>query len=117
MRKPVVCINGSRTITSINLDRFINPNHIGTLVLGGANGIDTIAENWAKRHNVNYIIFYPEWARYGKSAGMRRNKLMIDISDILISFWDGKSVGTKQTIDYAQRLNRKIIIHLVQDLD
>ena len=45
MKKPIVCINGSRTITNIDLDRFINPDHIETLILGGANGVDTIAEN------------------------------------------------------------------------
>ena len=117
MKKPIVCVNGSRSITNIDLDRFINPNHIETLILGGANGVDTLAENWAKRHDVDYMIFYPEWAIYGKSAGIRRNEAMIDICDVLISFWDMKSPGTKHAIDYAVKKKRKVIVHLVQDLD
>lgn len=40
----IVCINGSRNITSLNLDFFIDPKHIETLLLGGAKGVDTIAE-------------------------------------------------------------------------
>lgn len=45
MSKPIVCISGSRTITNLNLSRFINPEHIETLIIGGAHGVDTIAEN------------------------------------------------------------------------
>lgn len=44
-QKPIVCINGSRSITNINLSLFINPNHIECVVTGGARGIDTVAEN------------------------------------------------------------------------
>lgn len=44
-QKPIVCINGSRNITAIDLDRFIDPSHIGCVVTGGAAGVDTIAEH------------------------------------------------------------------------
>ena len=43
--KPIVCINGSRSIKAIDLDRFINPDHVGAVVTGGAAGVDTIAEH------------------------------------------------------------------------
>lgn len=43
--KPIVCINGSRTIKGIDLDRFIDYTHIGGVVTGGAEGPDTIAEH------------------------------------------------------------------------
>ena len=43
--KPIVCINGSRSIKQLNLDMFINPDHIGAVVTGGAAGVDTIAEH------------------------------------------------------------------------
>ena len=43
-QKPIVCINGSRSITNINFDLFINPNHVGCVVAGGAVGVDTVAE-------------------------------------------------------------------------
>ena len=34
-----------------------------------------------------------------KIAGYRRNKEMVDIASAAICFWDGKSKGTKHTID------------------
>lgn len=55
--KPIVCINGSRSITDINLDLFINPSHVGCIVAGGANGVDTLAERWAKRHKIEFVEY------------------------------------------------------------
>jgi hypothetical protein len=59
----------------------------------------------------------PQWDIYGKRAGMIRNQEMVDFCDILISFWDGKSTGTLQAINYAKSINRPYICHLVLDLD
>jgi predicted Rossmann fold nucleotide-binding protein DprA/Smf involved in DNA uptake len=43
--KPIVGIIGSRSITTLNLDLFIDKTHVGEIVSGGANGTDKIAEN------------------------------------------------------------------------
>ena len=43
--KPIICICGSRSINYINLDLFIDPSHVGCIVAGGANGVDTLAEH------------------------------------------------------------------------
>lgn len=43
--KPIICICGSRTINNINFDLFIDPAHVGCVVSGGANGVDTLAEH------------------------------------------------------------------------
>ena len=115
--KPIVCINGSRTIKGIDLDRFIDYTHVGGVVTGGAQGPDTIAEHWAKKHHLEWICYLPQWNIYGKKAGMIRNCEMIDFCDILISFWDGKSVGTLQAIEYCQKIGRPYICHLIQELD
>ena len=115
--KPIICINGSRTITGIDLDRFINPDHVGGVVTGGAHGPDTFAEHWAKRHHIEWVCYLPQWNIYGKRAGLERNKDMVDFCDVLISFWDGKSTGTLQTIKYAQKIGRPYICHLIQELD
>lgn len=116
-QKPIVCINGSRTITYINLDTWLNPSEIGCVVSGGANGVDTLAEQWAKRHNIEFVAFPAHWDRWGKRAGMLRNEDMCNFADILVSFWDGKSSGTKHAIDYMKKLGRKVEIHLVESLD
>ena len=42
------------------------------------------------------------WNEYGKRAGMLRNHEMGDIATHLVAFWDKKSRGTKDMIDYAR---------------
>lgn len=116
-QKPIVCINGSRSITNVNLSLFINSNHVGCIVTGGAHGIDTIAEHWAKANKIEWVCYLPQWDIFGKSAGIMRNKDMVNFCDILISFWDGKSLETKQTLKYAQEIGRPYICHLIRDLD
>ena len=116
-QKAIVCINGSRSITNVNLSLFINPAHVGCVVTGGAHGIDTVAEHWAKANNIEWVCYLPQWEIYGKRAGMLRNKDMIDFADVLISFWDGQSPGTKQAIEYAIEIGRPHYIHLIENLD
>ena len=53
------------------------------------------------------------WDKYGKSAGYKRNAEMVnqlDKNDIAFIFWDGKSKGTKHTIDLCNKNNIKSII-------
>lgn len=38
-----------------------------------------------------------------------RNQFMVDNSDFVVCWYDGKSGGTKNTIKYAQKLNRYIV--------
>lgn len=116
--KPVVCICGSRSIKDLNLDFYLDPNYFGEIVTGGAAGVDTIAEKWAKKHNIEWICYLPQYEIYGgKYAPLVRNKQMIEYADECIAFWDGKSKGTLMTIEYALSLERKVAVHIVEDLD
>ena len=85
-------------------------NDITLVVSGGAKGADTLGEHWAKSHNIPTKIHYPEWNKYGKSAGFIRNKLIIQDADIIIAFWNGHSRGTANSIDIAKTSNKPIII-------
>jgi GH18 family chitinase len=85
-------------------------NTITLIVSGGAKGADTLGERWAKEKNKEVLIFYPEWDKYGKSAGFRRNKDIIENSDIVFAFWDGVSKGTKSSIDLSNKLNKELKI-------
>ena len=114
-----ICINGSRSFNDYDffkqeIEKLIEdpkayildpvlrvPKQI-RLILGGAQGADTLAERWAKEVGALYQVFPANWKKYGKSAGFKRNIQMIDVSHELISFWDGESRGTKHTIDYAK---------------
>lgn len=47
-QKPIVTIISSDSITDIDLNNFIDPNHIGEIISGGTAAIDFIIEKWAK---------------------------------------------------------------------
>lgn len=72
-----------------------------TIVSGGAKGVDTIATIAAVGVGLETITFFPDWNTHGKAAGMIRNSLIVESSDAVVAFWDGKSKGTKDTIDKA----------------
>lgn len=88
------------------------------LVSGGARGIDQLAEEVIDGLNKEYdakikkIIFKPDWNKYGKRAGFLRNELIINEADFVLAFWDGKSKGTKHSIDLAIKKQIPIDIHI-----
>ncbi len=73
------------------------------IVSGGADGPDRTAEEWAKAHNVPTTIFLPDWDLHGDKAGIKRNGLIIDGSDMALIFWDGESPGTLDSLSRAAR--------------
>ena len=76
---------------------------VDLIISGGAAGVDTLAEKYADKKGISKLILRPDYKRYGKAAPIIRNKMMVDLCDALIVIWDGKSKGTKHTIDYAQK--------------
>lgn len=117
MSKKIVCINGSRSIKTLNLNMYLDSTEIEKIVVGGACGVDSIAKYWAKSHHIEYVEYPAQWHIYGKSAGVIRNHEMIDFADELISFWDGKSPGTLEAIEYAKKMNKKVTLHLIESYD
>lgn len=111
-----VAIVGSRGFTDRNvirkaierLEHTYQENLI--IVSGGALGADSIAEQIAHELNIETMIYLPDWKRFGKSAGFRRNALIVDNSTIVIAFFaDGpRSLGTINTVNLA-RTARKIV--------
>lgn len=116
--KPIVCICGSRSITNLNLDFYLNPHDYSEVVSGGANGVDTMAEQWAKRNGLEFAAFLPQYHIYGgKYAPLKRDEDLVAYCDIVAAFWDGKSSGTKYTIEFAKKLGVPVRLHLIEDLD
>ena len=104
-----LAIIGSRTCPPIDIEQYLKyiPD---TIVSGGAKGADTYAREFAQKHNLKLIEFLPEYDKYGRAAPLVRNKLIVEECDCLIAFWDGKSRGTKYTLDYAKEKNKPIKI-------
>ncbi len=73
------------------------------IVSGGARGIDKVAELFAFEYDIDLKVFYANWDKHGKSAGMIRNKELITYCDKVIIFWDGQSKGTKNSFDLIKK--------------
>ena len=71
------------------------------VISGGAAGVDTWAENAAKFHHLDTLIFRARWDLHGRAAGMIRNQDIVDTAERLVAFWDGASRGTADSIARA----------------
>jgi predicted Rossmann fold nucleotide-binding protein DprA/Smf involved in DNA uptake len=102
-------IVGSRSITDFDLSPYISPE-TDTIISGGADGIDTLAEQYADSHRLSKYILRPRYDLYKRSAPLKRNEQMVDMSDAVLVIWDGLSKGTQHTIKYAERANKPLTI-------
>ena len=115
--KPIIAIVGSRSINSVNFNRFINKDHIAQVVSGGANGVDKAAEQWAKQNRIDFLEFKPNYKIYGKRAPLVRDEEIVNYCDAVIAFWDQQSSGTLYTLKYATKLKRPIYLHIIEERD
>ena len=106
-----VAIIGSRNLIVKDLQNYL-PDNVTEIVSGGAKGIDACAREYALANGIKLTEFLPEYDKYGKSAPLKRNLLIIEYADEVIAFWDGKSRGTKYVIDNCKKMNKKITTHL-----
>lgn len=86
---------------------------IELIISGGAVGIDRAAEEFAEEFKIPTLIIKPDWDRFGRAAGMIRNKDIVAAADHVIAFWNGVSKGTANSIEHAKRLNKGLDIVLI----
>lgn len=111
-----VAIVGSRDIntdTAARVWAYVMNLDADCIVSGGARGVDQAAEEAAKHHEIPFVRFDPDWDRDGKQAGFLRNRSMVMNADHVTAFWDGKSLGTKLTIDLALEHHKDLEVFFV----
>lgn len=108
-----VLIVGSRNIDNIDISPYI-PGDVTHIISGGAKGVDTLAEQYADKHKISKSIFRPRYDLYKRGAPIKRNDKMVDMCDKVIAFWDGKSKGTKHTIDYARKKGKDVDVIIME---
>lgn len=108
IEKRIIAVVGSRTIDCIDIvfDQLDLIGKIDQIVSGGAKGADTLAELYARSHDIELVVIQPEWNKYGKSAGFLRNGLIADKCTHIVCFWDGKSKGATDTLRKAMDQNK-----------
>lgn len=115
-----VIIAGSRDITNYNalLQAIADSGfEITTVISGAARGVDKLGEIYASENQIDCELYPPDWNKYGKSAGHRRNADMANVADALIALWDGESRGTKSMIEIANKKGLHVHIHYVKTLN
>ncbi len=80
------------------------------VIHGGAKGVDQIAGLWASHKGYPVTVYPARWDIYGRRAGYIRNKIMVDLAEAALVVWDGKSKGTKHTMDLAVAAGLPLVI-------
>ena len=102
-----VIIAGTRSITDYaTVVKAIEESgfEVTEVLTGCARGVDLLGERYAKERGIPYRRFPADWKRDGKAANAIRNRRMAENADALIAVWDGRSSGTANAIEEAQRL-------------
>lgn len=91
-------------------EKFDNLSFVECIVSGGAKGADTLAERYAKEIGRPVVVFKPDYKKYGRGAALIRNTQIIEYSDVVYAFWDGRSRGTRDAINKAQKLGKILYV-------
>ena len=105
-----VAVIGSRGLRVDHLGNYL-PEGVTEIVSGGARGVDACARNYALRHGLKLTEFLPDYGRFGRGAPLMRNITIIENADLVLTFWDGRSKGTKFVIDHCKKRNIPVVVH------
>ena len=92
----------STKLNELFKDQNMFNNKAIKVISGMAKGADTLGIQYADENKLTKILFPANWKEYPRIAGFLRNNDMLSIATHLITFWDGKSSGTKHMIEIAQ---------------
>jgi hypothetical protein len=104
-------IVGSRTFTDYErMKREVDLTGVECIVSGGARGADTLASQLAAEFGIPLIEFKPDYESHGRAAPFVRNTQIVEASDVIIAFWDGKSTGTIDSVKKAEKMGKKVLM-------
>ena len=108
-----VIVAGGRDLNDFDLltkklDILFSKRADVVIISGMAKGADSLAVKYAEENKLRVSEFPAQWTKHGNASGFRRNIEMARFADACVCFWNGKSVGTKQMIDTAKRMNLKL---------
>ena len=106
-----IAVIGSRDFEDYALleSKLNTLENITSIISGGAKGADSLAEQYASQHNIDVVVIKPDWKRYNRGAGLVRNKQIVDMADLVVAFWNGKSKGTLDVIEYSKKQDVKFV--------
>ena len=81
-----------------------------TIVSADCEGVDAMAERYAKKNGYMYLWMPVRWDVYGEDAWKVTNHDMSYVGNALVAFHDFKSEGTKHMIDASMKMNLSVTI-------
>jgi len=109
-------IAGSRDITDPTIvARAVKASgfEVSTVICGGAEGVDTLGEAWAKGLGLPVEYFLAKWQTHGKKAGPMRNQLMAQSAEALVAIPRQGSKGTWDMVRRAKLEGLKVYVFYV----
>lgn len=108
-----IAIVGSREYGDMPAVRaYVRSLPKGTVVVsGGASGVDTWAAEEAILCGLTVNTHSALWHKHGKSAGFIRNQQIVEEADEVAAFWNGKSKGTKHSMDLATKAGKPLHVN------
>jgi hypothetical protein len=105
--RPHVLIVGSREYPDLEEVReFVRTLSADTIIVsGGAKGVDQAAAEEGRKLGMAVLELTAPWGCDGNAAGHVRNAWLVELipeGGKVRAFWDGKSRGTKGTIELAK---------------
>lgn len=105
-----IAVVGSREFPDMALVRLWVQDEMlpgDLLISGGAWGVDTEAAATHQARGGTVKTERPDWS-VGKKAGPLRNREIVAQAERVVAFWDGKSRGTRSTIDEALKQQKHL---------
>lgn len=90
--------------------------HSIVIVSGTARGADQLGERYAAERGYQVERFPADWKNDGKAAGPIRNAQMAAYADALVVFWDGRSRGTRDMIERAEKRGLPVRVILIDKI-
>ena len=117
-----ILVAGSRNFVNAERLAKILAENVGaddTIVEGGAQGVDSMARQWAEARDINVVEIKADWEKYGRAAGPKRNdamtKFVAEHGGKAVFIWDGESKGTKQCINSARKRELDCRVYLEKE--
>jgi predicted Rossmann fold nucleotide-binding protein DprA/Smf involved in DNA uptake len=116
-----LAVIGSRSITDKEwvfrqIMEYINSTSKPvTIISGGAEGVDSLAKDYAKWEGRDFIMFQPYFlldkqVEFSNRHFFTRNRQIVFNADEVLVLWDGVSRGTKYTADYAKKTGKPVTV-------
>jgi predicted Rossmann-fold nucleotide-binding protein len=110
MKRILVC--GGRNYNNVGQAWRVLAKYVGhddIVIEGGANGADSLANQFCREHGIAVAVVPANWGFYDKRAGALRNSWMLRLNpDLVIAFPGGS--GTANMIAQAKAAKVEVII-------